>query len=105
LWAGLALLELEGANHALAGQGAAFAVAAAVAQLAIGLAVLRPRWRRAALGAGIALAVTYGLFGQDLGGLLTGRATDPGTAPLLVLLALALWPRRHLTPSNISPAG
>jgi hypothetical protein len=40
------------------------------------------------------LAVAYGLFGQDFGGLLTGQATDPGTAPLLVLLALALWPRR-----------
>ena len=59
----------------------------------------------AALAAGMALAVTYGLFGQDLGGLLTGRATDPGTAPLLVLFALALWPRRHETPGTISPAG
>jgi hypothetical protein len=127
LWTGLALLELQGANHAavvpaaevadagnsepgwvaalnhhagqlLAGHGAAFAVAAALAQLAIGLAVLHPGWRRAALGAGMTLAVTYGLFGQDLGGLLTGRATDPGTAPLLVLLALALWPRRPVTP-------
>lgn len=89
----------------LAGHGAVFAVAAAVAQVAVGLAILRPRWRRAALAAGMALAVTYGLFGQDLGGLLTGRATDPGTAPLLVLFALALWPRRHETPGTISPAG
>ena len=134
LWTGLALIELEGANHAavvpaaevsdagngepgwvaalnhhagqlLAGHGAAFALAAALVQLAIGLAILRLRWRRAALAAGIALAVTYGLFGQDLGGLLTGRATDPGTAPLLVLLALALCPRRHVTPGTISPAG
>lgn len=135
LWTGLALLELEAANHAavvpgaevadagngepgwvaalnhhagqlLAGHGAVFAVTAAVAQVAIGLAILRPRWRRAALGAGMALAVTYGLLGQDLGGLLTGRATDPGTAPLLVLFALALWPRRrHETPGPISPAG
>jgi hypothetical protein len=35
------------------------------------------------------------VFGQDLGGLLTGQATDPGPAPLFVLLALALWPGRH----------
>jgi hypothetical protein len=35
------------------------------------------------------------VFGQDLGGLLTGQATDPGTAPLFVLLALALWPGRY----------
>jgi hypothetical protein len=134
LWTGLALLELQGANHAavmpatevadagngepgwvaalnhhaghlLAGHGAVFAVAAAVAQLAIGLAILHPRWRRAALGSGMALAVTYGLLGQDLGGLLTGRATDPGTAPLLVLLALALRPGRRPAPGTISPAG
>ena len=94
------------AGQLLAGHGAVFAVTAAVAQVAIGLAILRPRWRRAALGAGTALAVTYGLLGQDLGGLLTGRATDPGTAPLLVLFALALWPRRRPgTPRTISPAG
>ena len=54
-----------------------------------------PAWRRTALAAGIAAAVLCGVFGQDLGGLLTGQATDPGTAPLFVLLALALWPRRH----------
>ena len=63
------------AGQLLARHGAAFAVAAALGQLAIGLAVPDPRWRRAAPSAGIALAVTYGLSGQDLGGLLTGRAT------------------------------
>ena len=114
LWSGLALLELGGANHAagvpaaevanigegepgwlaglnshaghlLAGQGALFALFAGVVAVAVG-------W--CALAAGIALAILYGVFGQDLGGLLTGQATDPGTAPLFVLLALVLWPRR-----------
>ena len=124
LWSGLALLELGSANHAagvpaaeaanigegepgwlaglnsqaghlLAGHGALFAVLAAVIEVAVGWCVLRPAWRRTALAAGIAAAVLCGVFGQDLGGLLTGQATDPGTAPLFVLLALALWPRRH----------
>jgi hypothetical protein len=130
LWSGLALLELGGANHAagvpaaevadigegepgwlaglnsqaghlLAGHGALFALFAAVTAVAAGWCALRPAWRRTALAAGITAAILYGVFGQDLGGLLTGQATDPGPAPLFVLLALALWPRRHsaiLTP-------
>lgn len=124
LWSGLALPELGGANHAagvpaaevanigedepgwlaglnshaghlLAGHGALFALLAAVIEVAVGWCVLRPAWRRTALAAGIAVAILYGVFGQDLGGLLTGQATDPGTAPLFVLFALALWPRGH----------
>jgi hypothetical protein len=130
LWSGLALLELGGANHAagvpaaeaanigegepgwlaglnrqaghvLAGHGGLFALLAAVMAVAVGWCALRPGWRRTALAAGLTVAILYGVFGQDLGGLLTGQATDPGPAPLFVLLALALWPRRHsatLTP-------
>lgn len=130
LWSGLALLELGGANHAavvpaaevvnigegepgwlaglnqhaghlLAGRGPLFALAAGLTAVAVGWCALRPAWRRIALAAGIALAILYGVFGQDLGGLLTGQATDPGTAPLLVLLALALWPRRD--PASRTP--
>lgn len=121
LWSGLALLELGGANHTagvpaaevanigegepgwlaglnnhaghvLAGHGALFALLAGVIEVAVGWCVLRPAWRRTALAAGIAVAIACGVFGQDLGGLLTGQATDPGPAPLFVLLALALWP-------------
>jgi hypothetical protein len=29
---------------------------------------------------------------QNLGGILTGSATDVGTGPVLILLALAFWP-------------
>jgi hypothetical protein len=130
LWSGLALLELGSANHAavvpgaemtnaaagepgwlaslnhhaghlFAGRGFAFAIAAGIIQIAIGLAVLRPRWRRTALIAGMTLAILYGLFGQDFGGLLTGDATDPGTAPLFVLLALTIWPCRQ--PASTGP--
>jgi hypothetical protein len=42
----------------------------------------------------IALALVIWLVGEDLGDIFTGRGTDPNTGPLLVLLALAYWPRR-----------
>ncbi|MBS1878899.1 MAG: hypothetical protein JST31_05260 [Actinobacteria bacterium] len=50
------------------------------------------RWRRQALLLGIVLSLLYWAFGQSLGGLTTGTATDPNAGPLLVLLAVALWP-------------
>ncbi|MGW1745115.1 hypothetical protein ACWCRD_05745 [Streptomyces sp. NPDC002092] len=122
LWIGMAALELEPAahvpaaqlsnagedepaviaalNHAVgglvSGWATGFVVVLGLLQVAVGVGVLSPRTRRAALSAGIALAVATGLLGQDLGGLLTGHATDPGTGPPLVLFALTLWPRATL---------
>lgn len=84
-------------NHAagglVSGGAAVFVVVLGLVEAAIGVAVLVSRTRRLALGAGMALAGAAGLLGQDLGGLLTGHATDPGTGPALVLFALTLWPR------------
>lgn len=119
LWVGTAALELESAahvpaaqlsntgedepavvaavNHAVgglvSGWAAVFVVVLGLLQVAVGVGVLASPARRLALSAGIALAVATGLLGQDLGGLLTGHATDPGTGPPLVLFALTLWPR------------
>lgn len=92
-------------NHGLGdfvgAHGVLFAVLAGVAQAAVGIGVISPRTRRGALAAGIALAAFYGVVGQDLGGIFSNGfnifgsgATDPGTGPILVLFALALWPRR-----------
>jgi hypothetical protein len=123
VWAGSALLELEGINHApavpaaqiayggagqpgwlrwldqsvghLIGQhGGEFALVLAVAAVLIGLGVLWPTSRRPALLAGAVLGAAMGLVGQDIGGIATGHGTDPGAGPLLVLLACALWPVR-----------
>jgi hypothetical protein len=47
--------------------------------------------RRVSLVTGIVVAVFVGLVGQDLGATFTGHGTDPGSGPLLILLALALW--------------
>jgi hypothetical protein len=82
----------EGALH---GHGLLVTVVAAVAEVLIGLGVLSARTRRPALAAGVALSLIYWVAVQDLGGLLAGGATDPGAAPLLILVALAMWPRRR----------
>jgi hypothetical protein len=53
-----------------------------------------PRWW---LGLGIGISVVFWVVGQGLGGVLNWGATDPGTAPLVILLALLAWPRRPST--------
>src|SRR5262249_47388340 len=40
----------------------------------------------------LVVAALIWVFGQALGEMLTGSATDPNSAPLLALLALAYWP-------------
>jgi hypothetical protein len=121
VWVGSALLELEATNHAagvpgaqvadgrfgepwpaavvdraighlLAGEGSYVAALIGMAAVFVGIGVLWPATRRLALTMGIGIAVFVGLAGQNLGGVLTGQGTDPGTGPLLILLALALWP-------------
>lgn len=60
-------------------------------ELGIGLAGLVPgavRWLAATFG--IVLSLGFWLVGQSLGELYTGQATDPNTAPLVILLALAM---------------
>lgn len=58
-----------------------------VAELAIGAGVLSDRTRAFALVAGVALALLFWMAVQDFGGLAGGAATDPGSGPLLLLLA------------------
>ncbi|MGH3471590.1 MAG: hypothetical protein ACRDPG_06050, partial [Nocardioidaceae bacterium] len=62
-----------------------------VVQAAVGLAGLVPGAVRVA-GAvvGIVASLIFWVIGQSLGELYTGRSTDPNTAPLVVLAALAL---------------
>lgn len=92
----------QAAGDLIGTHGALFAACAGIAQAAIGLAIVVPRARRAALLAGAALALLYGVVGQALGGIfsngvlgiMNSGATDPGTAPVMILLALTLWPHR-----------
>jgi hypothetical protein len=80
-------LESFAATH-----GTLLAAGTAAVEIVIGLGVLSRRTRRPALVAGIVVALVYWVFVQDLGTLLAGDATDPGSGPLLVLYAVALWP-------------
>ncbi len=132
LWTGTALLELEVANnapnalsaqlteladqepallaamdrtvaHLVVGHGTELALLIMMTQVLIGLWVLRQSTRRLALGAGIAIAGIYWVIGQNFGAIFTGQGTDPNTAPLLVLLALSLWPRAEARSSCAIP--
>ncbi len=89
----LTWLELHAAS-ALAGRGLAVSavLAAALVVAAVG-AYLPARAARLTLVLVLVLAAALWLAG-GLGGVLTGSATDPGTGPLLALLAVAYWPAR-----------
>lgn len=103
----------EAVGGLVGGHGALFAACAGTVQAAIGLGVLFQRTRRGSLVAGALLALFYAVVGQALGGILSNGitgimgsgATDPGTGPIVVLLALALWPRRAVDVGSSGPAG
>jgi hypothetical protein len=90
----LASISTHGAAF-LAHQGLAAAVilAALLVLIAIGV-YLPPSAARATLVVAAVLAAMIWVAGQDLGGILTGSGTDPGSGPLLILLVLAYWPAR-----------
>lgn len=92
----LAHLQLSVA-HAFGNGGDSVAVACAVLSFVIGLGPLVSRHTTVFLVAGAALALDYWVFGQAFGQVFSGLATDPNTGPLLVLLALALYPNRAPT--------
>lgn len=60
------------------------------AQLAVGAGVWPTRTRPYALAGGAVLALVFWATVQGLGGLASGSATDPGSAPLLLLLAVTV---------------
>ena len=90
---GLASVQLSVA-HAIGNGGGGIAVACAVASFVIGLGPLLVRRATAFLVAGASLALVYWVFGEAFGEPFSGIATDPNTGPLLVLLALTLYPNR-----------
>jgi hypothetical protein len=91
-------LEIHAAS-VLANQGlaASIVLAAALIVIAVGV-VLPPPLARGALILALVVAAFIWVFGEAFGQLLAGGATDPNSAPLLALLALAYWPRTTARP-------
>jgi hypothetical protein len=94
----LAALD-RGVAAAAGSQGtAAAAIVIAGVCAVIGLGILVPCVRRPALVLSMVLALAIWVAGENFGGILTGQGTDPNSGPLLILLAIAFWPR-PLAPS------
>jgi hypothetical protein len=91
------------AASAAGGSGLGVSVVLAAVFAVIAAGVLIPAAARPALIAGGLAALAMLVIGQDLGGIATGQGTDPGTGPLLILLAAACWPYRG-TASAPAPA-
>ena len=84
---------VTGAAGFLAGRGVVLSVAAAIVFAVIAIGVFSPpAAARVVLGGTIVLALALCVAGQALSGVLTGTGTDPGSGPLLALLALLYWP-------------
>jgi hypothetical protein len=98
LWLGYGLLWLLPGGSS--GRGAAIAVSMAITCGAIGLAVARGWHTRTFLGLAIAVSLSYWVFGQGLGGVFSGEATDVGTAPLVILIAAMLMPGARRSPGR-----
>lgn len=87
---------LDSAAHATSGRGTAIAIGLATISAAIGLSLLHGWHTRFFLTLAIALSLCFWTLGQGLGGILTGQATDLGTAPVMALIAtLLLAAERH----------
>jgi hypothetical protein len=79
------------AANAARGDGLVIALVIAALSLVIGLAVTL-NWRAVPfLALAVVLSLAFWVFGQGLGGIAEGNATDPNAGPLFVLLAYALY--------------
>jgi hypothetical protein len=102
----LAHLE-SAASGVFAGRGTSVAVVLAVMSFVIGLGPLLTKRSSVFLVAGIALSLDYWIFGQAFGQMFTGMGTDPSTGPLVILLALTIFPIRPahaVTTTDAEPA-
>lgn len=70
--------------------GALVVMTLVAVEAVIGLTILYDRTLTLGVAAGFAGALAIWILTQNLGALYTGQATDPNTAPLIALMALAL---------------
>lgn len=89
---------------ALAGHGLAASIMLAVACGAIALSIyLPPPFATAGAVAAIALGALIWLA-EAFGGIFTGYGTDPGSGPILMLIAVACWPSFRLPDGQLGSA-
>jgi hypothetical protein len=68
-----------------------FILLLAIVQAVIGLLIFLPRqYRKISVSIGIAVSLVFWFVGQSLGAYYSGLATDPNTAPLFILLGVAI---------------
>jgi hypothetical protein len=85
----------KGAASLIGSDGLAASAVLAVALVLIAAGVYLPaRVTKVTLVLAIVVAALIWVFGEALGGILTGGGTDVNSGPLLALLALAYWPLR-----------
>lgn len=87
--------------------GDPLALLLALAEVTVGIMVLRQHQVKTFLRVAIVLSCLVWVIWQNFGDILAGGATDPGAGPLYVLLALSLYPRRSTgsgSPEGSSPA-
>jgi hypothetical protein len=85
------LTQIDAALARWTGRNGALAVSLlAVIPLLVGVGALWRRSRTWAVAFGLVLSVAIWVFGQDLGQLYSGQATDPNSAPLIALMALGV---------------
>jgi len=82
---------LSSAANIAQGNGFLIALILAITSVVIGVAVGIDWQARTFLWLAIYLDIVYWVFGQGLGGIATGSATDPNAGPLFVLLACAVY--------------
>jgi hypothetical protein len=84
--------SISWAAHVAAGRGMAAAWLLGGLQLALAAGLFFARNVRPWLATGMVWCALCWWFGQAMGMILSGMGTDPNTAPLVVLFALAAWP-------------
>jgi hypothetical protein len=82
---------LGAAARATAGRGTTIAIVMALLSVGIAVAALRRTRSAPAFVVAIAISLAFWVVGQGLGGVLTGQATDIGSAPLMILIASMLY--------------
>jgi hypothetical protein len=89
------------ATTATKGNGLVFALVLAGLSAAIGVAVAANWHPKPFLLLSVALSLAYWVFGQGIGGIFQGGATDPNAAPLFVLFAYAMYSLINAQPGSL----